>query len=269
MADYSPVPVDYQPDVDDYSLVPVAYNPFADEDGTQQAPTQVAQTSSQPPPTQPQAQPAQIQTQPAQPEPQTQPQQTAAGAGQPSVNGPATSNVPGASSSDAGIGNAGLDPSNPIWLPDATDMSHQAGCGENPGHCGVGQAIGAVGDGAYSSLEGVGNALRFVGRSTGLYGPDEIHRSDQEIRAATEAIKDGGKLLIDSPEARSVAARVAKEAAAAYWADERHRYFLLGRLGFGALTGVGPVAAIGDSTRALETGHDVVDSLAKGVVGNP
>jgi hypothetical protein len=117
-------------------------------------------------------------------------------------------------------------------------------------------------------LEGVGNALRFVGRSIGLYGPEETSRSDQEIRAATEAIKDGGKLLIDSPEARSVAVRAAEEAGAAYWQNELNRYHLLGRAGFGALTGVGIVAAIGDSTRALEKGHNAIDSLAKGITGN-
>jgi hypothetical protein len=59
-----------------------------------------------------------------------------------------------------------------------------------------------------------------------------------------------------------------EEAGAAYWQDELNRYHLLGRAGFGALTGVGIVAAIGDSTRALEKGHNAIDSLAKGITGN-
>ena len=54
-------------------------------------------------------------TQPAQPQPQTQPQQPATGAGQPGVNGPATGNSPSGSGGGAGVGNAGIDPSNPTW----------------------------------------------------------------------------------------------------------------------------------------------------------
>jgi hypothetical protein len=60
----------------------------------------------------------QMQTQPAEPGPQSQPQQPATGAIQPGVNGTASGNIPGGSSSGGGIGDAGLDPSNPIWLPD-------------------------------------------------------------------------------------------------------------------------------------------------------
>jgi hypothetical protein len=185
------------------------------------------------------AQPAQTQNQPAQSQPESPPQTPATGMGQPNVGAPV--------------------------IGDGRGGSH---CGSDPGHCGFGQAIGAIGDGAYSDLEGVGNALRFVGRSIGLYGPDEINRSDQEIRAAIEAIKDGGRLLMDSPEARSVAIRATEEAAAAYWQNERNRYFLLGRIGFGVLTGVAPVAVIGDSTRALEKGHNAIESLGKGIIGN-
>jgi hypothetical protein len=58
---------------------------------------------------------AQTQTPPAQPAPQTQPQQPATGAGQPGVNGPATGNSPGAPGVGVGVGNAGVDPGNPIW----------------------------------------------------------------------------------------------------------------------------------------------------------
>jgi hypothetical protein len=99
MPDYSLVPVDYQPDFDDYSLVPVDHDPFA-EDGLAQ------QAQFQQPPTP---------TQPAQPQPQSQPQQPATGAGQPGVNGPATGNSPSGSGGGAGVGNAGIDPSNPTW----------------------------------------------------------------------------------------------------------------------------------------------------------
>ncbi|VIO68156.1 hypothetical protein CI1B_19420 [Bradyrhizobium ivorense] len=89
MPDYSLVPVDHQPDFDDYSLVPVDYDPFAADGVTQQA-------QLQPPPTP---------TQPA----QTQPQQPATGAGQPGVNGPATTNDPGSSGGIVGIKRFGGD----------------------------------------------------------------------------------------------------------------------------------------------------------------
>ena len=112
------------------------------------------------------------------------------------------------------------------------------------------------------------NALRFVGRSVGFYGSDEIARSDQEIRGATAAIKDGGKLLIESSEARGVAWGVTKDVAGTYWEDELNRYHLFGRMIFGFSTGFSPVANIGDATRALENGHSTFDSMVKGITGD-
>ena len=72
MSDYSLVPVDHQPDFDGYSLVPVDHDPFAADGPAQQAQIQLAQAQPQGPPQ----------------------QQPATGAGQPGVNGPATSNSP-------------------------------------------------------------------------------------------------------------------------------------------------------------------------------
>jgi hypothetical protein len=96
MADYSLVPVDYQPDFGNVSLVPVNYNPFSNSDGIiQQAPTQLAQT---------QIRPTQVQF--SQSQPQSPRQQPATGSNQPSVNGP-TGNGPAGSSG----GNVGSDPS--------------------------------------------------------------------------------------------------------------------------------------------------------------
>jgi hypothetical protein len=88
MADYSLVPVDYQPDFENVSLVPVDYNPFADSGGmVQQAPAQA------------QIQPTQVQL--AQNQPQGPPQQPATGPNQPSVNGPPVVNSPAGSSGGA------------------------------------------------------------------------------------------------------------------------------------------------------------------------
>jgi hypothetical protein len=52
MADYSLVPVDYQPDFGNVSLVPVDYDPFSDDGVTQQAQAQQAQTQPAQPPDQ-------------------------------------------------------------------------------------------------------------------------------------------------------------------------------------------------------------------------
>lgn len=64
MADYSLVPVDYQPNFDGYSLVPVEHDPFAGDGVTQQAqaqPGQAAQVQAQPSPQAQQAQGQQAQ----------------------------------------------------------------------------------------------------------------------------------------------------------------------------------------------------------------
>ncbi|WP_456753595.1 DUF4951 domain-containing protein [Bradyrhizobium sp. USDA 4461] len=71
MADYSLVPVDYQPSFDSYALVPVDYDPFAGDGGTQQAQAQPAPTQGQ----QADAKPTQIQSQSLrQPAPSAQPE---------------------------------------------------------------------------------------------------------------------------------------------------------------------------------------------------
>jgi hypothetical protein len=116
MPNYSLVPVDYQPDFDGYSFVPVDYDPFAGDDLVQQAQFQQPSTP----------------TQPAQPQPQTQPQQPATGAGQPGVNGPATGNNPSGSGGGAGVGNAGIDPSNPSWAQGWSPDSAAFGGSANP-----------------------------------------------------------------------------------------------------------------------------------------
>jgi hypothetical protein len=66
MADFSLVPVDYQPDFDDFSLVPVEHDPFGDDGLMERVPAQLAQAQQTPT----QSQPAQFQ----QTQPQIQPQ---------------------------------------------------------------------------------------------------------------------------------------------------------------------------------------------------
>lgn len=52
--------------------------------------------------------------------------------------------------------------------------------------------------------------------------------------------------------------------------DGEMKWFVTGRLGVGAATGLGPAASIGDATRAVENGHNTVDALIRGgVLGRP
>jgi hypothetical protein len=95
MANYSLVPVDYQPDFSDYSLVPVDYDPFAAEDVIRLAQVQA----------------------------EIQPQQPATGIGQPNVGAPANAQAPAsgesydpASDSASGVPAAGQ-PYNPSAAP--------------------------------------------------------------------------------------------------------------------------------------------------------
>ena len=92
MANYSPVPVDYQPDFDGVSLAPVDYDPFGDSGGiVQRARAQPAQMQPQ----LTQNQPAQTQLPQLQPQSQPQPEPSAQSA--PTV--PAESATQGSSAS--------------------------------------------------------------------------------------------------------------------------------------------------------------------------
>ncbi|MDN3273631.1 hypothetical protein QWJ07_05200 [Frankia sp. RB7] len=93
-------------------------------------------------------------------------------------------------------------------------------------------------------------------------------RSDQEIRAATATIKEGAKILYESPEARDAAWGLTKYKAGDFWDDELNRYHLAGRMVFGFFTELAPVANIGDATRALENKHNTFDAIMTGITGN-
>ncbi len=45
---------------------------------------------------------------------------------------------------------------------------------------------------------------------------------------------------------------------------EEMKWRLNGRAATGTVTGMGPAALIGDTTRAVENGHNIVDALMKG-----
>jgi hypothetical protein len=142
-------------------------------------------------------------------------------------------------------------------------------CGSDPGHCGFGQAIGAIGDGAYSTVAGVGNVVRWIARSAGLFGSDEFWRSDKEFEDTVKSIWGGARIAVNSQEARYEAYRVAVAAGKSYYIDdELHDYQLAGRMLMGAITGLGPWAMFGDATRAIERGHNAWDAAIVGFTGD-
>ncbi len=67
-----------------------------------------------------------------------------------------------------------------------------------------------------------------------------------------------------------VAARAARVASSAVLDNSQRLSYLAGRMFMGTLTGLGPAAAMGSALRAVENGHNLLDSLLyQGVQGIP
>jgi hypothetical protein len=98
------------------------------------------------------------------------------------------------------------------------------------------------------------NAARTVARGTGLLGQEEFRRFGQEADVV------GGALgrIVRHPGA---SARIARDAVSELDEDPLFRYYMGGRAAMGALMSLGPAAMAGDSRRAIERGHDVIDAL--------
>jgi hypothetical protein len=104
------------------------------------------------------------------------------------------------------------------------------------------------------------NAARTVARGTGLLGQEEFRRFGQEADVV------GGALgrIVRHPGA---SARIARNAVSKLDEDPLFRYYMGGRAAMGALMSLGPAAMAGDSRRAIERGHDVIDALKYGIQG--
>ncbi len=123
--------------------------------------------------------------------------------------------------------------------------------------------------GAWSVVTGTGNSLRFVARGTGLMGAEEQARWSQE-GAAVDQFFDR---RASDPEFRQQTNRLAVDQAKQFYQnnmDGEMKWFMTGRLGVGAATGLGPAASIGDMTRAVENGHNTIDAAIRGgLFGRP
>lgn len=124
----------------------------------------------------------------------------------------------------------------------------------------VGRHANAFVNGAYSVFPGTYGAVRALGRGVGLLGPEEFRRFGQEadfvgnslgqiVRYPEPAIREGAKTL------------------STLYSDPLFRSYSTGRALMGYLTRLGGAATAGDALRALENGHNLVDSLIYGGLG--
>lgn len=116
--------------------------------------------------------------------------------------------------------------------------------------------------GAWSVATGTGNSIRFVARGAGLMGSDMQMRWAQEGEAVDKFVE---QYRTDPDFKRQVDALAVDKFK--QYNHEEMKWFLTGRGGVGAATALGPAAFIGDTTRAVENGHGVVDALVGGGVG--
>jgi hypothetical protein len=127
----------------------------------------------------------------------------------------------------------------------------------------VGTRANAVVNGAYSVFPGTYNAIRALGRGTGVLGPEESRRFGQEA----DFIGDSLGQIAKHP---GLALRTARAALPILAKDPLLPYYAAGRLLMGGLTRLGPVATIGDALRAVEDGHNFLNSVFyHGIQGIP
>ncbi len=118
-------------------------------------------------------------------------------------------------------------------------------------------------NGAYSVFPGTYNAIRALGRGTGVLGPEEFRRFGQE----SDFIGDSLGQLAKHP---GLAVRTARAALPILAKDPLLPYYAAGRLLMGGLTRLGPAATIGDALRAVEDGHNFLNSVFyHGIEGIP
>ena len=129
--------------------------------------------------------------------------------------------------------------------------------------CSMTEKIQAFGSGAWSVAKGTGNAVRFVVRGTGLMGAEEQKRWKQEGDGVQSLVE---KYQSDKEFADEVDHAVGQALGKMYTNNQDGwlKAFMLGRISTGVITGLGPAAAIGDTTRKVEEGHSAADSLLKG-----
>ena len=90
-------------------------------------------------------------------------------------------------------------------------------------------------------------------------GADELTRFDQEGAEVDKFVKRYNEDTEFRREVNKVFVMRARELN-----TEEMKWRLNGRAATGIMTGLGPAALIGDTTRAVENDHNIVDALMKG-----
>jgi hypothetical protein len=129
----------------------------------------------------------------------------------------------------------------------------------SPNNCNWREKIATWFEGAWSVAEGTGNSLRFLARGLGLMGQEELARFNQEGAEVDKFVKRYNE---DAEFRRDVNKALAQRMGELN--TEEMKWRLNGRAAIGIVTGLGPAALIGDTTRAIENGHNLVDALMKG-----
>lgn len=132
----------------------------------------------------------------------------------------------------------------------------------------VGSSANALVNGAYSTLGNSYDAARAVGRGVGVLGREEFRRFGQEadligasLGQVGPALGQIGLVLGQIVEHPKLTAQAAGRFLAA---NPLLPFYFAGRVGMGSVTGLGPVAMAGGALRAVEDGHDLIDSLVQG-----
>jgi hypothetical protein len=140
-------------------------------------------------------------------------------------------------------------------LPDSTTPTPESAEG-------VWKAANYAVNGAYSIFPGIYNAGRAVARGTGLMGPEEYRRFDQEANF----IGSASEKIAKHPE---LAYQAGREAVSALARNPYLVAYALGRAAMGGATMLGPAALAGDTLRAVENGHDLLDAVLYGFQAIP
>jgi RHS repeat-associated protein len=134
----------------------------------------------------------------------------------------------------------------------------------------------AFGEGAWSVPRANYYAVRHVARGTGMMGSEELARFNQEAHVVDMAVCQYSENPAAFNEALGYAVKGLDTALST--SESLRRYVsarVAGRVAAGVILTpvfwpVGPLATIGDTVRAVESGHDIVDAVVYGgALGHP
>lgn len=172
--------------------------------------------------------------------------------GYPTAGGPSSAQPVRWAGEPAGYPNGRSDSQGPVTLGDFFARALNR----------IGTEANAVVNGAYSVFPGVSDAGRAVARGTGLMGQEEFRRFGQEADFIGRSL---GRIAQDP----GTSARIAGRALSELRKNPLFWHYMTGRAAMGISTGLGPAAMAGNTLRAIENGHDLIDVLKYSIQGWP